>query len=512
MTEEAKIVEAITPKKKKDFSLADSILALAVFVIGYIISAWILFGNGQGLGAFIILLVTSLISIFFIRSKKITVSKKDLIGLGIILVLALPLFISSDAFIKFLVMSFTEISFIYWFFSASGNREDSEINDMLFFDIIKSVFVLPFSCISDIFGAFSNLFKRSSFGKKILLIVGGIALAIIPTTIVTVLLISADEAFLNLTEKLFKDIFTDIPEGILYFLFSIPLSMYVYGMLYAGITHEKKDSMTREKNEKAMSLLRFTPTLLSCAAITPIILVYLLFFFSQTSYFLSAFSGIRPENITFAEYARKGFFELTAVSVINMIIILVAYTFTKRSENKPSRAIRGYVITLSAITLALIAIALSKMFMYIGAYGLSRLRVYTTWFMLLLALVFVIIIIKQISLRFNFARTLAFGFTVMFVALVFCNTDVIVAKYNIHLYESGKFDTVDIDMMYDLSDSVVQYVIPLADDENEHVATKAKHYIEHKKNLLEVKDNSFAKFNLSTHIAKRAIEEYYAKS
>lgn len=511
MTEERNSFEEARQKQKKNFSLVDSIIALAVFFIGYLISCWTLFGNGQGLGMFIILALMAAVALIYLKAKNIPVSKSSYISLCVILILALPLFISADTFIKFLVMSYAEISFIYWFFTASENREDNEINDMLFFDIIKSALVLPFSCVSDIFGAISSFIKRSSFGKKALLIIAGIAIAIVPTAIVTVLLISADEAFSNLSKKLFDGIFKDIPETILYFCFSVPVSMYIYGLLFAGVTHEKKECMTREKNEKTASLFRFLPSLLTCAAITPIILVYILFFFSQTSYFLSAFSGIRPEDITFAEYARKGFFELCSVSVINMLIIIVANALTKRNENKPSKTVCVYITTLSVFTLALIAIALSKMFMYIDAYGLSRLRVYTTWFMAILALIFVFIVIKQFAPRFNFAKTLVIAFTVMFAMLVFGDTDALIARYNIHCYETGKFDSVDIYMMYELSDSVVPYVIDLADDDDPYVAAKAKEYLKEKAYVLEKRDNAFANFNITTYKARKAIEEYQRK-
>lgn len=50
---------------------------------------------------------------------------------------------------------------------------------------------------------------------------------------------------------------------------------------------------------------------------------------------------------------------------------------------------------LSIFTLILIATAISKMVMYISVYGLTQLRFYTTWFMLLLAVIFVMIIVKQ---------------------------------------------------------------------------------------------------------------------
>ncbi len=504
---------APTEKKKKEYSLSDTIVALILFFIGYLVSRWSLNEiTDLGLGTLLLILIIAIISILYMKAKNIKVDRKSAIQLAFILVLALPLLLSANGFIKFLVSSYFNISFVYWFFCTCKNREEEQIGDMLLFDILKSTLVLPFSCFSDIFSAIGNYLKDSSFGKKILFALLGIIIAIIPTAIVTMLLINADEAFENLTSELFSNSFSELPKHIMFFLFGIPIAMYIFGMMYANTAHEKKESLTREINEKNLSLVRFLPTIITCASITPVIIVYSLFFFSQTSYFLSAFSGIRPENITFAQYARKGFFELCGVSVINVLIIIVANLFTKRTDNKKSPAVRGYIATLSVFTIVLIAIALSKMFMYIDAYGLSPLRIYTTWFMVLLALLFVYILIKQFSGRFNLFRTFTISFIIMFALLVFADTDAITAKYNVERYTSGVSDSVDIYMMYDLSDSAVKYIIPLANDKNPEIAQKAKEYLNNKKLEFDISENSFVNFNIATCRAKKAVEEYYQNS
>lgn len=501
--------EYLPQKPEKQFSLVETVLALIVFVIGYLISSLIIFAsNGAGLGAFVILFIMAVLSLVYLKIKKTEIAKFEYFRLAVILILALPLLLSSNGFINFLVLSYAGISFVYWFFCASGNREEKKIDGMLFFDLIKSALILPFSCFIDIFLAIGKSVKKTSSGKKVLMACLGVLIAIVPCAVVTVLLLNADDAFVNLTERIFSKFYL-IPENIFYFLFGVPIAMYIFGMMYANATHEKTELMTREKNERAAKVLRFLPVILTCSAIIPVLLVYVLFFFSQTSYFLSAFSGIRPENITYAEYARKGFFELSAVSVINMIIIIAATVFTKRVDGKRHRAVKTCVIMLSVFTVALIAIAMSKMFMYIDAYGLSLLRIYTTWFMALLAFTFVFVIIKQISERFNFMRVLSVTFALMFAILVFSDADALTAKYNVERYKSGDLDGVDIGMMYELSDSAVKYVIPLAADGNHNIAEEAKRYLESKKLEYEYRDNGFANFNFSTYGAQKAVEDYF---
>lgn len=63
------------------------------------------------------------------------------------------------------------------------------------------------------------------------------------------------------------------------------------------------------------------PNAMVYAAVTPICILYVLFFVSQFPYFLGGFTGELAEGFTYAEYARKGFFELCAVCCINFAVI-----------------------------------------------------------------------------------------------------------------------------------------------------------------------------------------------
>ena len=112
-------------------------------------------------------------------------------------------------------------------------------------------------------------------------------------------------------------------------------------------------------------------------------------------------------------------------------------------------------------TIILIATALSKMMMYINEYGLTQLRVYTSWFMVLLAMVFVMIIIKQFCFSFHIARWLTAVFTVMFALLCFSRPDALIADYNISMYNSGKLEELDTTALLDMSDDAVLEVVKM---------------------------------------------------
>ena len=140
--------------------------------------------------------------------------------------------------------------------------------------------------------------------------------------------------------------------------------------------------------------MKVVPDIAIQTAILVVCLVYLLFIGLQAKYLFSAFAGIRPEGFTYAEYARRGFFELCDIAVLNLVVLVGANCFskTRRSENVWLR--RGNVL-LAVLTLLLIATAMSKMVLYICAYGLTEKRVITMVFMIWLLVVFLMMIIWQ---------------------------------------------------------------------------------------------------------------------
>ena len=192
-------------------------------------------------------------------------------------------------------------------------------------------------------------------------------------------------------------------------------------------------------------------------SVIPICMLYVIFFFTQLSYFLSSFISKLPSDMdSYAEYARRGFFELCAVSVINLAIIATLGLFCRRKENgQKEKSIRVMTSVLCVFTIMLISTAISKMVMYIKVYGLTPLRIYTTWFMLLLTFVFVGIIINSVNDRFNVQKLTVTVFTVMFGLLSFCNIDGIIAGYNGERYINHTLSEFDISIVYELSTGAV---------------------------------------------------------
>ncbi|MGN1087174.1 MAG: DUF4153 domain-containing protein, partial [Porcipelethomonas sp.] len=351
------------------------------------------------------------------------------------------------------------------------------------FALIKAVLEYPFASFSYEFRAVNSSVRSSKFGSNLKMVIIGLFVTIPLTSVVGMLLMSADDGVADMLGSVLDFIAAEnIWQIICQIIIALPCACYIFSMLYTNIHREKITPLSDEECEKSIASAKCVQNMIIYTAVTPICILYVMFFISQANYFLSAFYGRLPDGYIYSEYARKGFFELCIISVINLSVILIINMLAKKGgRNKPA-VLKIYSLMLCAFTLVMIAVAISKMVIYISAYGLTRLRVYTMWFMILLALFFVIIGIKQLRFQFPTAKWTAAVFTVMFAVLCFSRPDAIIAKYNIEMYNAGSLDELDINSLFELSDDAVLTVIKSGavtpeDAESEHHSGNDPHNI-----------------------------------
>lgn len=108
-------------------------------------------------------------------------------------------------------------------------------------------------------------------------------------------------------------------------------------------------------------------------------------------------------GMTYAQYARSGFFQLCAVCAINGCVIAAAH-FTGKERN--GSRLKRPVIVMCLLSLLLLCTAGAKMAMYIAAYGLTPKRIISSLFLLWLMLVFAGIIVSRYR-QFNLVKFLS---------------------------------------------------------------------------------------------------------
>lgn len=131
--------------------------------------------------------------------------------------------------------------------------------------------------------------------------------------------------------------------------------------------------------------------------------------------------------------------------------MIIMNLHSKNSGEEKTVMLKIYNMIFCVFTLILIATAVSKMVMYIDAYGLTVMRVYTTWFMILCAYIFLLTIIKQFRPNMHIAKHIAIGFTLMFAVLCFSRPESLIVKYN-HMMGKVTADELADSGIYEMSD------------------------------------------------------------
>ena len=211
-------------------------------------------------------------------------------------------------------------------------------------------------------------------------------------------------------------------------------------MAFSMDLQNEEEKIDEQKEEKKVQILDFTIVITVTSLLC---VVYIMYCLSQLTYFISAFQGILPVDYTFAGYARKGFFEYIPLGIINLLLIIVLTIFTKTQESKKkSNLIKGYTSYLVAFTLFLVISAFSKMWLYISVYGITIMRVYVSWFLIVGCITLLLIGIKTYYSKFKLTKNIFIVFTIMFLALNYANIDYRIAEYDAQLYTIGEVDTI----------------------------------------------------------------------
>lgn len=456
---------APAPKPKRAFAAYEIAFAWVTLFLSYLFCR-VSPAEDNPLGALLFTLLLFGCGALFVILRRSEVSGYSVAVAASAVIFSLSFFLSSNAVLHICSFLWICCAYIYWIYCACGNSI-APLGEVTFGDVFKSLFVMPWSSLGAFPRALFGSGKSESgkkAGKSVLWILLGLCAAILPTSIVLSLL-SYDDRFNALMDRIFSFDISVIMSHIGSLILAVPIAFMGFAYLIGSSDHRHRDRMTAEGCRKTGGAVKVLPQLLVYFTILPMLLVYVLFFVSQWEYYLAAFGGKLPEGTSlYSNYAREGFFELCSVSAINAFALLMMALFTRRAKKEtPDVFQRIFAGILSVFTLILIATAASKMILYIRILGLTPKRVYTMWFMLLLACAFIYALIRQIVPKFNFTAFFLVTFVVLYAVLALGNVDGFIARYNADRYIDGSLEEYDAEAMADLGDSALPQMIRVAE-------------------------------------------------
>lgn len=171
-------------------------------------------------------------------------------------------------------------------------------------------------------------------------------------------------------------------------------------------------------------------------------ILFLLFIGFQVTYLFGGQANITGWGFTYAEYARRGFWELLMVAILSLFVLLASEQFAGAEEKKDKHFLVPALVLIAEVVVVIIS-AFKRLSLYIDAYSLTTLRFYVAAFIILLLVLFMPLVVKFIWSKpenfFTFSTLLTGAAFLIAVNLI--NPDAHIANYNLKQYsQTGKID------------------------------------------------------------------------
>lgn len=498
---------AYTPKEYKPLDKKDIIFVLLYLLSSFLIVDFAVF-HGFHAGVFIAYLIFFVLTTVYIGRKNEKPSVFAWIC-GALSVLGSFTFVLYDnQLIMFFMAVLVGTLFAVYCMGISGGFGKNGGSYKMLIDTAVSVVIKPFANIGEVFGSAKASAKqrRKSFGAVI-----GFVAALPVLCIIIPLLVKSDAAFEGLVLGIIKNVGIYLAEVAI----AVVLLVYLYPFAF-GHRHGTNNSNGARKIKKSFPVS-------GCISFLGVIsIVYAVYLFSQLAYFFSAFKGILPEDYTrsASSFARRGFYEMFAVCVINILIVSVISMFTKK-KSLPVKLVSTFISLFSVL---LIVVAMEKMKLNISIFGLTMNRVLVSVFMLMVLFATLFFIIHIFVPKFSYIKPIILFCSVLFIAMTYADMDMQIAKYNIDAYKTKAIQSLDTDSISNLSNSAVPQLVGLFDYEDDIISSSAKRLVAEKfcydySDYIKVSDDyktmtlekkpDFRTYNYSENRAIKSIMDYY---
>ncbi|WP_217586108.1 DUF4153 domain-containing protein [Lentibacillus saliphilus] len=274
-------------------------------------------------------------------------------------------------------------------------------------------------------------------------VVLGVAIGVPLFIGMTGLLMLADDQFQNVVVSLSTHIigFNQL-EVIVRTCLAVGLGLLFFALFQVLKRPETPRSLKRNNQSFDFSLNEVT-------ALTILLIlnaVYILFVIVQFKYFFG--QSLQP-GFTYASYARRGFFELISVTVVNLTLLVVFLKLVKQSTSSFKIALRGMYVLLVTSSVIMLVSAFQRLLMYEAAYGFTVERLLAHIFMIFLMVIFAYTFIRIWIERLALLHFYLIVGLVFYTGIHAINLEQIVVTSNLERY--AETHKIDIEYMEALS-------------------------------------------------------------
>jgi len=152
---------------------------------------------------------------------------------------------------------------------------------------------------------------------------------------------------------------------------------------------------------------------------------------------------LETAGLTYAEYAREGFWQLLAVAALTLAVIGAAVLVADAPRRSHRLLLRVLLGILCALTVVVLLSAVQRLLLYEDAFGLTRLRLFAEAFALWLGGLFALLLVAGLvrSVRRRLARFAVAGSAIALLGFSLASPDRLIAERNVeHWRETGRID------------------------------------------------------------------------
>ncbi len=401
-----------------------------------LIFAWLtvqfLFGPATGFIITLLCVFSLLMAIILIRQAGLLHLKKSWFLLLCLIALALTFVYRNQYTLQILnIFVFAGLFIIFTTHLVSDKKfiinSDLIIQGMEQFILPFGEFKVPVGYIGSHL-KFKKIKELNTTHKNILI---GILISIPVLIVFTSLLASADDIFrdfITIDQFSFNTFFEQLPiaKVIIGTLSGLYIFSFFYYLLYKDKYKAEKESILKEK--------KYFDTIIQ-TLLTLINILFAAFVFIQVRYL---FVKEIINGMTYSSYAREGFFELTVISLMVILMMIVLKSFMSKTINK-------VLMTLMGISTLVIAYsAIFRLNLYIEAYGLTWLRILSLSFIYIQIIILLITLLYTWKKDLNIKVLVAVIYLIAYIVLNYVNVDMIIVEKNMDRYYAGH----DLDTNY----------------------------------------------------------------